>query len=356
MRNWKYLLSLSFVLPLFGFWQPVETETNRAYPMNLSEYGFFEGSLADQLPAEGVIPYTLNTPLFTDYARKLRFVKLPEGATVPYNDQEVFDFPLGTTIIKTFYFPNDARKSQKGRRLMETRLLIREEAGWKALPYHWNEAQTEANLEVAGDVKEVKWVNEAGKKIKFDYVMPNMNQCKGCHSYAGAMRPIGPSARQLNGSFSYASHTSNQLEHWQEAGILSGLPEQATEIPRIAVWDDPATGSLEERARAWLDINCAHCHNPKGPASTSGLFLDIHQNDPTALGFYKTPVAAGRGSGGFSYDIHPQKPEESILPYRIASTDPGIMMPELGRSLVHQEGLALVEEWISKMEATPVPD
>jgi uncharacterized repeat protein (TIGR03806 family) len=355
MRNWKYFFGLSLLLPLFGFWQPRELETTAGYPMNLSEYGFFAGSIAEQLPADGVIPYGLNTPLFTDYAQKLRFVKLPTGATVPFNDQEVLDFPEGTTIIKTFSYPNDARKPEKGRRLMETRLLIREASGWKALPYHWNDAQTEASLEVAGDIKEVKWVNEAGKKVKFDYVMPNMNQCKGCHSYAGDLRPIGPSARQLNGSFAYASHSSNQLQHWKEAGILSGLPEQAADIPRIAVWDDPATGTLAERARAWLDINCAHCHNPEGPASTSGLFLDIHQTDSTALGFYKTPVAAGRGSGGLAYDIHPQQPEKSILPYRIASTDPGIMMPELGRTLAHEEGLALVKAWIENMEATPPP-
>ncbi|MEM7656958.1 MAG: SO2930 family diheme c-type cytochrome, partial [Bacteroidota bacterium] len=283
---------------------------------------------------------------------KLRFVKLPDGEPVPFNDQEVLHFPVGTTIIKTFYFPNDARKPQKGRRLMETRLLIHEEAGWKALPYHWDEDQAEATLEVAGDVKEVKWVNEDGKKFKFDYVMPNMNQCKGCHSHQGKLRPIGPSARQLNGDLAYADGTRNQLAHWHQQGMIANLPEQAAEIPRIAIWDDPTSGTLDERARAWLDINCAHCHNANGPASTSGLWLDIHETNPTTFGVYKNPVAAGRGAGEHLYDIHPGKPEASILVYRMESEDPGVMMPELGRGLVHEEGVALIQEWISQMPAS----
>lgn len=327
----------------------VDTYWSKA-PYQLSEYGFFEGNLADQNPIEGVIPYKLNTPLFSDYASKLRFVKLPDGETVDYNDSMVLDFPVGTTIIKTFYYPNDARNPEKGRRLMETRLLIHEDEGWKALPYHWDEAQEDAYLEVAGDVKEVVWKDKNGKKQKIDYTMPNLNQCKSCHSWDGAMTPIGPSARQLNGDLAYASGTAHQLTHWEEKGILAGLPEDHSSIPSLPKWEDPEDGTIASRARAWLDINCAHCHNPHGPASTSGFFLDIHQDDPSVWGVYKTPVAAGRGSGGLKYDIHPGKPQSSILVYRIGSTDPGVMMPEVGRSLVHKEGLAVVKQWIAEME------
>jgi uncharacterized repeat protein (TIGR03806 family) len=163
------------------------------------------------------------------------------------------------------------------------------------------------------------------------------------------MRPIGPSARQLNGTFSYAEGADNQLAHWQAAGLLHGLPADAAQIPRLAVWNDPATGSLDDRARAWLEINCAHCHNPHGPASTSGFFLDIHQTDRTVLGVYKHPVAAGRGAGEGTWDIEPGNPDKSILYYRMVSTDPGVMMPELGRRLVHAEGAALIRDWIAQM-------
>lgn len=345
----KYLLSIVLVALLVGLSSmrhPAE-----APKMLLSQYGFFEGPVSDLHPADGVIPYELNSPLFTDYAYKSRFVKLPAGAPVPYNDQEVLQFPVGTTIIKTFYYPLDARKPQKGRRLLETRLLIHEEAGWKALAYHWNAEQSDASLEVAGGSTEIKWVNAQGKKQKFTYQMPNLNQCKGCHSWDGAMRPIGPSARQLNGSLDYGGGSAeNQLEYWAAHGYLEGLPEDHEAIPQIAVWDDPATGSVEDRARAWLDINCAHCHNPHGPASTSGFFLDIGQDNPAVYGVFKSPVAAGRGSGNRAYDIHPGKPDESIIVYRIDSSDPGIMMPEVGRTLIHEEGVALIRAWIQGME------
>jgi len=177
-----------------------------------------------------------------------------------------------------------------------------------------------------------------------------MNQCKGCHiSNSSEFKPIGPTARQLNKSLVFNNNKiKNQLKYWHEIGILSGLPDE--NIPKIADWDDPNSGSLNDRARAWLDINCAHCHNKFGPAKTSGLFLDYYEENSKALGINKTPVAAGRGSGKFKYDIVPGNPDESILVYRFDSVDPGIMMPELGRTLVHKEGLELIREWILNME------
>ncbi|MEZ4772787.1 MAG: SO2930 family diheme c-type cytochrome [Bacteroidia bacterium] len=349
------LLTFSVVLAMLSLWVNsgfMPSDSPRFKPlMNLSEYGFFEGDIAGQIPAEGVIPYSLATPLFTDYAQKLRFVKVPPGQKATYNGTQVLDFPVGTVLIKTFFYYNDERKPAKGRRLMETRLLIREESGWEAFPYHWNETQTDAVLEVAGDTKPVKWTNGQGKKVMLEYAMPNLNQCKGCHNNDGVFVPIGPSARQLNHPLEpvFGLNVPNQLAYWAEKGIIEGLPQDKTTIPRIAVWNDPRSGTTEERARAWLDINCAHCHNPKGPANTSGLFLDIHQKDPHIWGIFKAPVAAGRGSGGHQYDINPGNPETSILYFRMASTDPGVMMPEVGRKMVHAEALELIQTWIKSM-------
>lgn len=314
----------------------------------LSEYGFFRGNMADQQPAEGVMPYALNTPLFSDYAEKLRFVKLPAGKTVAYEADKVLDFPVGTALIKTFYYPNDARDPAKGRRLMETRLLLHEPSGWKALEYIWNEEQTEAYLEVAGDTKAVSWIDASGQSRQLAYSMPNLNQCKGCHNRNEKMMPIGPSVRQLNGEFKYGDSSENQLVRWQKAGILAALPALET-VPKVPRWEDASDGTLEKRARAWLDINCAHCHSPEGPARSSGLFLHWQETDPTHLGILKAPVAAGRGSGGRLYSIVPGQPDRSILVYRMESTDPGEMMPELGRKTVHAEGVKLVREWIKSL-------
>lgn len=318
-------------------------------PEKLSDYGFFTGNLADQKPTAGVVPYALNTPLFSDYAEKLRFVKLPAGQSVAYNDSVVLDFPVGATLIKTFYFPVDFRDPAKGRRLIETRLLVHQPSGWKALEYVWNDEQTDAFLEVAGDTKTVNYVDKAGLSHEQPYTIPNLNQCKGCHNRNEALTPIGPSVRQLNGDLTYGKRSENQLLHWQQTAMLTGLPA-LEKCPKAPVWNDPKTGSLNDRARIWLDINCAHCHNPAGPAMTSGLNLSLREQNPTALGILKTPVAAGRGSGGRQFDIVPGQPDESILIYRLNSTDPGEMMPEVGRKTVHTESLALLRAWIKTLK------
>lgn len=316
--------------------------------IRLSDYGFFSGPIAGQQPTPGTIAYRLNTPLFSDHAEKLRFLRLPPGAQVPYNDSAVLDFPVGTAIVKTFYFSHDMRRPEKGRQLMETRVLLREAGGWKALPYVWNEEQTDALLDVAGVSTEVAYLDLEGKKRKHAYHVPNMNQCKGCHNKGEVMTPIGPSARQLSGSLRPDRSGPSQLEEWAAAGSLIGLP-QAGGLPPSVVWNDPASGTVEDRARLWLDINCAHCHDPKGPASTSGLYLGVRERDPARLGIGKSPVAAGRASAGLSYDIEPGRPEASILLHRMQSTDPGVMMPELGRGQADPAAVALIREWIRLM-------
>ena len=326
----------------------LEKELLVRYKEKLSDYGFFEGTLNEQKPATNVMPYALNSPLFSDYAHKLRFVRLPENQKVDYNPDSVFQFPKGTAIVKTFYYKNDERNDKKGRRLIETRVLLHEEKGWVALPYIWNDAQTDAFLEVTGGNTSVSWRDAQGAKKEFNYIIPNMNQCKGCHERNGVMTPIGPSARQLNGDFQYANGTENQLMRWKNTNILN-FNDDIKNAPKLVHYDD-ASAPLDARAKAYLDINCAHCHNKTGPAQTSGLYLDWNITDSTAYGFFKTPIAAGRGSGNLAYDIVPGKPQESILSYRMESTDPGIMMPELGRKLPHTEGVKLIKEWIKSMK------
>lgn len=323
-------------------------------PEKLSAYGLFRGNGSTQEPVEGVIPYDLNSALFSDYTEKFRFVKVPPGRLIEYKPDQVFEFPVGTIIAKTFAYPVDARDPSQGRRLLETRILKREREGWVGLPYIWNAEQTEATLDVAGSLMDVTWTDVEGQERKNNYIIPNSNQCKGCHKQGDEMQPIGPKARNLNRDFAYADVVENQLVHWSKAHALAGAP-MPDKAPKVAVWNDPATGTLDERARAWLEINCAHCHNPAGPAKNSGLDLLTTETNPTLFGIFKTPVAAGRGSGNREYDIVPGAPDKSIIMYRIQSTDPGIMMPELGKRLVHAEGVELIREWIAAMPPMTPP-
>lgn len=335
-----------------------------AWGIVLSDGNYFELN-------DDVIPYDLNTPLFTDYALKMRTVWLPAGETAIYSASDEFEFPVGTIISKTFHYEKaggwshidhkvlrssrEARLDEQGRIdlddyiLIETRLLVRYAAGWRAFPYVWNTAQNEAWLEVAGDIKNLTLVDD-DRELEFLYVVPDANQCAGCHApnHTDAdIRPIGPKARYLNRSYDYGDIQANQIEHWQQAGVLSGVDGEA---PGGVRWTGPDAATLDERARAYLDINCAHCHNSAGAADTSGLHLNIEAPMDRNFGICKSPTAVGQGSGDRLYDIYPGRPEESILIYRMDHTDPAIAMPELGRSTVHTEGVQLITEWIASLE------
>lgn len=294
------------------------------------------------------MPYALNTPLFSDYAEKFRYIYMPPGKMAQYRAQGVFSFPVGTTLIKTFAYPVDFRVPDSGLRLIETRLLIHRQDGWLALTYVWNEEQNRALLRRAGLRVDVSFLDKEGIARRIDYQVPNVNQCKQCHSSAGVITPIGLNARNLNGTYPYSEGVENQLVHWTRLGLVSGTPVAAS-VPELPRWDD-AAAALEGRARAYLDVNCANCHNREGYASNSGLYLTYEETDPSALGILKRPVAAGRGSGGLSFSIAPGHPEQSILLYRMASTEPGVMMPQIGGTLSHREAVELIREYIASMK------
>ena len=132
------------------------------YPTKLSEWQIFDGKLSLLKPKPGVVPYTLNTPLYSDYAEKARLVRLPAGMALNYKTRGVLDFPKGTVLVKTFYYSTDFRKPGANKQIIETRLLIKEANEWKAITYVWNDEQTEAFLEIAGDDKQIRFIDKSG--------------------------------------------------------------------------------------------------------------------------------------------------------------------------------------------------
>jgi uncharacterized repeat protein (TIGR03806 family) len=326
-----------------------------------------------------VVVYELNTPLFSDYAQKLRTVWMPQGASATYAADEAFDFPVGTVISKTFYYatpetgrPGESRLVEKPTpetyqsgvkgvdlsrvRLIETRLLVRRAEGWVALPYVWNADQTDAVLARAGESIALTF-DDRGQRTDFVYQVPNVNQCGGCHVQDYRDRkfgPIGLKARHLNRDFDGPTGAMNQLTRLEIANYLKGLPASPAAAPRNAAWTDERE-PLEARARAYLDINCSHCHSATGAARTTGLWLRAGELEPRRLGVCKPPVAAGKGTGGHRFDIVPHDPDDSIMPFRLAATDPGAMMPETGRALVHKEGVQLIRGWIAAMDGACRP-
>jgi uncharacterized repeat protein (TIGR03806 family) len=299
-------------------------------PKALSAFGFFEGSAAK--PSARLIPYQLRTPLFSDYAVKERFIYLPARASVTADADGRLIFPLGTALIKSFGYPG----ASGGLDIIETRVLMRKTQGWVALPYVWRADGKEADLRVGGTRVPITFAHQ-GVQTSISYAVPNKNQCKQCHSSANDILPIGPVWQNME-----------FLQKGDQQTFLKMVPALA-QLKPFAKWDSQRSGSLEERAQQYLKVNCGYCHAPKGSASNSGLFLDGSARDSAALGIGKRPVAAGRASGDLDFIIAPGEPDKSILVKRMESTDPGIAMPELGRSTVHKEGVDLLREWIAAM-------
>jgi uncharacterized repeat protein (TIGR03806 family) len=369
------------------------------FPERLSDWRLMAPANGVLKLSDGVTPYDLATPLFSDYALKLRTLTLPAGGAAVYDADDEFDLPVGTIISKTFYYPQkdetwtgdvvigpeppvvDSIMALRSVRLIETRLLVHRQEGWVAIPYVWTEDQSDAVLRRTGEVKKLTLHRPDGREEPFAYLVPNQNQCAGCHATNNTTRklsPIGIKARHLNKPSSFAPG-SNQLDHWVMTGMLvlrdaalraapqdEGAarrnlhPEEPSQgegvtkvgdvvFPRNAVWTDESE-SLDARARAYLDANCSHCHSDVGPADTSGLDLRPHIPFGPKFGACKSPIASGGGSGGRLYDIVPGEPDQSIFVYRMQTTKPGAMMPELGRATSHEEGVALIAEWIAAID------
>lgn len=342
-----YLLCLisAMVLAYSCQQRPAQVAGPFQFHEKLSDYGFFTGALKALQPRKGVLPYELSTPLFTDYALKDRFIALPAGQSMHYTDRGVLDFPDSTFIIKNFAYTNTAHEKV----MIETRLLFKDPSDhqWKVMNYLWNKEQQDAEKWILGKKIPITFIDDSGNQQQTLYQMPNTNDCKRCHINNSVLTPIGPKARNLN--FVRHGQAQNQLTQWAGMGVLSGLPAM-DKVAQLPDWKDSVHFSLNERARAYLDVNCAHCHTKGGDAYNTGLFLEYEQTTPDHLGVMKSPVSAGGGAGGLDYDVIPGDALHSILVYRVNSTEPGTAMPELARTVIHREGVELIRRWVNAMK------
>ncbi|MGS0680857.1 SO2930 family diheme c-type cytochrome [Shewanella sp. 125m-7] len=331
------------------------TEVNWEALMNeecdsLAQYGLFvDPSIPTSSPVTPGISYQLSTQLFSNYASKHRFIFVPEDKTIAFAPTATFDLPVGTVLVKTFSLPFDTQVTGANNEiLIETRLLIHRETGWTTLPYIWQDG--EAKLQIAG--KEVPHsLNHKGESQSFDYHVPSRAECKLCHQTSAdssRIEPIGLKAHLLNRPIDYQGAQINQLRLWQQTGLLTDLPELADVGKAYDIFDESAP--LTTRAKGYLDINCAHCHNPQGFASLSGLRLGFYVDHTRfEYGICKQPPGWDGGARGLSYDIIPGDGDHSILVYRQELNEPKDRMPPIGRSLAHTDAVALIEQWIDEM-------
>lgn len=295
-------------------------DNNKEFLPKLSEYKIFQGNPSDLLPTSDFNYYEISTTLFTDYAEKQRLIKIPKGSSLRASDDYLPDFPEGTMIVKTFYYFNDKRDPSKGKKIIETRLLIKSGATWNYGTYLWNESQTEANLITTGLNKTINWINESGAARVISYHIPNNRECVSCHGSGGAIQPIGPKIRNLNIKVVRGEATLNQLTYFKNIGILNALdPSSFSTLPN---WHD-TTLSIENRARAYLEVNCAHCHNHDGLASRTNLY--------------------------FSYEIPSNETKIVNRKDQIRKKMSTGKMPKLGTTIIDEEGLALIKSYIESL-------
>jgi uncharacterized repeat protein (TIGR03806 family) len=268
---------------------------------------------------------------------------MPNGVKANYiNDYTPLDFPTGSVIIKNFYYnnvqPNNSTK------IIETRLMYKKETEWDFANYVWNEEQTEAFFTNSGSIVNLSWLEDESIKTT-DYRIPSRAECFTCHNQLEDPTPIGLKPQNLNKDYDYVEGSANQLRKLVEFGYLnSDIPDT---INSSVAWDDDSQ-PLEARVRSYLDINCAHCHSDDGHCNYRPMRFAFHLTENTAnLGVCVEPETQFIPN---SYIVKPNDTDLSILYYRINTTDESFRMPLLGRTINHEEGIDLIEEWINSLD------
>ena len=329
--------------PLIIDSNPVTFEIENVPYQTLSEYNFFNGDLKDLHPNSGVIPYTLNSSLFTDYAKKKRFIWMPNNTKATYISDDVsLDFPVGAVLIKNFYYDNVLPNNET--QLIETRLMIRKSEGWIFTNYIWNEAQDEATFNLNGSFVDLQW-QENGNTNTVQYRVPSEAKCFTCHKIQETPEPIGPKPRNLNLIYDYDDGSENQLNKLVALGYLENLlPENISHLPNYSDTSQP----LESRVRAYLEINCAHCHSEETHCAYRPMRFGY--SDTEDYGNMGVCIEPDTDLGeDLNHIVEPGDARNSVLHYRLISVEPSTRMPLLGRSLRHNEGVDLIEEWITSL-------
>lgn len=327
---------------------PVVLDLTQVPYQTLSEYHFFDGDLKNQNPSYGVLPYKPASELFTDYAKKKRFVWMPSGTKATYvNDYSVLDLPVGAALVKNFYYNNV--QPNNSTRIIETRIMIRKATGWIYTNYIWNAEQTEAYLDLQGSTTEVTWIDDNSIQRTINYEVPNDDKCVTCHTIISEKKPIGIKPQSLNYPYTYSTGIKNQLTKWKEFGYLeNNLP--AT-INSVVDYND-VTKPLQLRVRSYFDANCAHCHQDGGYANFFNLKFAFNETtDLTKMGVCVAPNHLIPGEEGRI--IKPGNINQSLLYYRINTNDNFYKMPFIGRTIVHEEAVQMVGDWINSMTDCP---
>ena len=320
----------------------------------LSDYHFFDGPMKDQKPALDVLIYEPASSLFTDYAHKKRFVWMPKGTKATYDgDGKILNLPVGSALIKNFYYDNVQNTTPIGStRIIETRIMIRKASGWIFAEYVWNAAQTEAYLDMAGSNTTIEWKdNNNITHVVDSYRIPSDQQCMTCHKYNEQPIPIGIKPQNLNNNFTFTTGIKNQLAKWIEVGYLeNNLP---TTMSSTVNYDDTSK-PLDLRVRSYLDINCAHCHQTNSHCDYRPMRFAFNETSNLSnMGVCVNTQDMADFPPALSKIVNPNNINRSMMYYRLNTDNESYRMPLIGRTEIHAEGVALIEQWINSLSPCP---
>ena len=320
-------------------------------PLLLSQTGAFRDT-RNLIPADGLIPYDLVVPFWSDGAAKLRWAAVPRGE-IKYSPTGDWVFPKGSVFVKTFELPTDAANPGVRRRL-ETRLLVCDSAGGVyGVVYKWRPDDSDADLlDSSSRSEEIALKTAAGERRTQDWYYPGRQDCLACHN-SHTSGVLGLRARQLNRTFTYPSGvTDNELRAWNHIGMFAQKigDDEFAHIPALAAPDD-ATRSLQDRARSYLDANCSQCHRPGGTVA----YFDARYDTPIEKQeLIDGPVLIDQGIDRPRI-ISPHDIWRSIAFMRVNTLD-DIKMPPVARETIDQRGVKLLEDWIKSLPGRAVLD
>jgi putative heme-binding domain-containing protein len=327
-------------------------QTNRQFPEKLSETGLF-ASVTDHSVAPGVIPYRIKAEPWMDGAVAERFVALPETTSLDIHESNnvqigfikgAWKFPHNSVLMKTISIEIGGDDVATRLERLETQILHFDVDTWRAYTYAWNETQTDAVRVRQGFDRQISVFEpfaEGGRRLQtWHFASPT--ECLLCHTTRGGT-VYGFNPSQLDCDLDYARTRDNQLRTLAHIGLMAKTPRPA--YPTIV---DPyySVATLEERARSYLHVNCAHCHRRGGGGTAA---MDVQLQLPLA----KTNLLDQRPTQG-TFGIHaaqvvtPGDPFSSVLFYRMAKTGRG-RMPYIGSSVVDEHGLRLMRSWITEL-------
>src|SRR5277367_5205916 len=317
-------------------------------PSLLSQTGAFI-AMRSLKPGKGLIPYDLVVAFWSDGAGKSRWASIPNGK-IKFSPTGEWTFPRGTVFIKTFELATDAAKQGSKRRL-ETRLLVCDGAGGVyGVVYKWRPDNSDADLLSAGETEEIPIKTAAGNVRTQTWYYPSRRDCLACHN-ANSGGVLGLKTRQMNRTFTYPSGTTdNELRAWNHIGLFEPALDEAdlAGLPALAAADDAAR-SLLDRARSYLDANCAQCHRPGGTVA----FFDARYDTPLEKQeLIDGPVLIDQGIDKPRV-IAPHDIWRSIAFMRV-NTVGDIRMPPLARETIDRKGVQLLRDWITSLPGRAV--